>query len=148
MTVPPVARRTPPRWTAWRFTHPDLDDGVPGISVSPLGRIEMVQDTAAVRQSLVLLLSTRPGERVMRPAFGCDLYRLVFAPNDSATAGLAMQFVRQAVERFEPRAGIIHIDAGPAPDDPYLLEIVLDYRPRLGGAADRLVVTVPLQGGV
>jgi len=147
MTIPSVGRRTPPTWTAWRFTHPDLDDGVPGVSIGPLGRIDMVQDAAAVRQSLVLLLSTRPGERVMRPDFGCDLHRLVFAPNDNTAAGLAMQFVRQAVERFEPRAAIIHIDAGPAPDAPDLLEIVLDYRPRLGGAADRLVVTVPLQGG-
>lgn len=147
MTTPSTARRTPPTWAAWRFTHPDLDDGLPGISISPLGRIEMVQDAAAVRQSIVLLLSTRPGERVMRPGFGCDLHRLVFAPNDDTTAGLAIHYVRQAVERFEPRATIIHIDAGPAPDAPDLLEIVLEYRPRLGGAPDRLVVTVPLQGG-
>lgn len=147
MTTPSTSRRTPPTWAAWRFTHPDLDDGVPGISIGPLGRIEMVQDAAAVRQSIVLLLSTRPGERVMRPAFGCDLHKLVFAPNDDTAAGLAMLFVRQAVERFEPRATIIHIDAGPAADAPDLLEIVLDYRPRLGGAPDRLVVTVPLQGG-
>jgi phage baseplate assembly protein W len=134
-------------WTGWRFGHPDLDDDLPGLSVGENGRIELVRDADAIRQALMLLLSTRPGERIMRPDFGCDLARLVFSPNDDTTAGLAMHEVRRAVERFEPRVTILGIDAGPVPDAPDRLQVILDYRPRLGGPADRLVAEVPLQGG-
>ncbi|MFH8251395.1 GPW/gp25 family protein [Microbacterium sp. B2969] len=147
MTIPVPTRRTPPRWTAWRFGHPDLDGGLPGLTVAPSGRLELVRDADAIRQALMILLSTRPGERIMRPDYGCDLARLIFWPNDDTTAGLAMHYVRRAVERFEPRVVIIAIDAGPAPDAPDRLEVTLDYRPKLGGPADRLVAAVPLQGG-
>ncbi|GAB3271146.1 hypothetical protein GCM10027426_05970 [Microbacterium lacusdiani] len=100
----------------------------------------------AVRQSLILLLSTVPGERVMRPDYGCELARLVFWPNDDTTAGLAIHYVRRAVERFEPRVVVLGLDAGAAPDAPDRLQVVLDYHPRLGGPADRLVASIPLQG--
>jgi phage baseplate assembly protein W len=147
MTIQVPTRRTPPVWTAWRFGHPDLGDGLGGLSVGPSGRIELVRDAEAIRQSLMLLLSTRPGERVMRPDYGCDLWRLVFSPNDDTTAGLAIHYVRRAVERFEPRVVILAIDAGPAADAPDRLEVILDYRPKLGGPADRLAAAVPLEGG-
>jgi len=147
MTIQVPTRRTPPVWTGWRFGHPDLDDDLPGLSVGPNGRIELVRDADAIRQALMLLLSTRPGERIMRPEYGCDLARLIFSPNDDTTAGLAIHLVRRAVERFEPRVVILAIDAGPVPDAPDRLQVTLDYRPRLGGPADRLVADVPLQGG-
>lgn len=147
MTMSAPTRRTPPTWTGWRFGHPDLDDDLAGLSVDPTGRIALVRDAAAVRQSLILLLTTRPGERVMRPEYGCELARLTFWPNDDTTAGLAIHYVRRAVERFEPRVTIVAIDAGMVPDAPDQLEVVLDYRPRLGGAPDRLAVAISLQGG-
>lgn len=147
MTIQVPTRRTPPVWTAWRFGHPDLDDDLTGLSVGPNGRIAMVRDADAVRQALMLLLSTRPGERIMRPDYGCDLARLIFSPNDDTTAGLAIHEVRRAVERFEARVVILAIDAGPVPDAPDRLQVILDYRPRLGGPADRLVAEVQLQGG-
>jgi uncharacterized protein len=147
MTIQLPTRRTPPVWTAWRFGHPDLDDDLRGLSVGTDGRIELVRDADAIRQALMLLLSTRPGERIMRPDYGCDLGRLIFWPNDDTTAGLAIHYVRRAVERFEPRVVILAIDAGPVPDAADQLEVILDYRPRLGGPADRIVAAVPLQGG-
>ena len=107
------------RYRAWRFVHPDIvaEEGAAsgGLQVTPRGRIDMVQDDASIRQSLLLLLSTSPGERVMRPDYGCYLRRLVFAPNDDTTAGLAIHYVRQAVGRWEPRVEIIGVDAGRDP---------------------------------
>ncbi|MFN8073812.1 MAG: GPW/gp25 family protein [Kineosporiaceae bacterium] len=137
-------------WTGWRFGHPDLDapdDGGPGLGVAATGAIATVTDADAVRQSLLLLLSTRPGERIMRPTYGCELHKLVFAPNDDTTAGLAIHYVRRAVERFEPRAVVVRVDAGPAPGRPDLLEVVLEYRPRLGGPLDSVTVALALQEG-
>ena len=114
-------------YRAWRFVHPDLDPAAPdqtaGLQLAD-GRLQMVAGADAVRQSILLLLSTRPGERVMRPEYGCDLYRLAFAANDDMTAGLAMHYVRQAVERWEPCAEIVRVDAGRDQDAPERLNIL------------------------
>ena len=102
------------RYRAWRFVHPDfdIDQSAVGLRISNTGAIEMVEAGASVRQAILLLLSTRPGERVMRPTYGCDLHRLVFSPNDDTTAGLAIHYVRQALDLWEPRIDVIRLDAG------------------------------------
>ena len=66
------------RITGWRFGAIGASVEGVGISVTPAGGVAMVSDEAAVRQSIIMLLSTRPGERVMRPDYGCPLHRLVF----------------------------------------------------------------------
>jgi phage baseplate assembly protein W len=104
----------------------------------------MVDGASAVRQSLMLLLSTQPGERIMRPEFGCDLHRLVFEPNDQTTAGLAMHYVRTAIARWEPRVEILGLDAEAAADDLSRLDIVLDYRVRVLLVTDRIVFPVSM----
>jgi phage baseplate assembly protein W len=137
-----------PRYRAWRFVHPDFDrvtEEFAGIVVSPRGAIEMVEEQASVRQAILLLLSTRPGERVMRPTYGCELYSLVFATNDDTTAGLAIHFVRRALTMWEPRIDILHLDANSS-DDGVRLDIVLDYRLRSTQRHDRLTYSVPLAG--
>ena len=50
----------------------------------------LVEGDAVVSQALMMMLGTTPGERVMRPDWGCPLHRLLFQPNDGATAGLAI----------------------------------------------------------
>ena len=132
-----------------RFIHPDLDSSVgeTGMVTTPAGRLEWVQGEQTVRQALLALLSTRPGERVMRPEYGCDLHRLVFEPNDETTAGIVIFHVRQAIERWEPRVEILHLDAGPDPEDPGRLEIALEYRVRFLPEAQRLRWSMPVAGG-
>lgn len=136
------------RYRSWRYAVPRRDE--PGETIGlrrePSGAIETVADDDAVRQSLLLLISTRPGERVMRPEYGCYLHRLVFAPNDDTTAGLAMHYVRQAVERWEPRAQILDVDAVRSPEDPMELHVRLEYRVRATLRRDTLTVGVPLDG--
>ena len=78
-----------------RFVHPDFDAAAPsGLVLGPTGRPALVDGHASVRQALLILLSTNPGERVMRPRYGCDLHRLLVAPNDASilrwtSAGIA-----------------------------------------------------------
>lgn len=133
---------------AWRFLHPDLDAGeaAGGLQISPQGMISMVDGDAAVRQALLLLISTIPGERVKRPEYGCPLHRLLFEPNDDATAGLAIHYVRQAVERWEPRVLVLNIDAGADPEHPELLDITLEYRVRTTGQVQQLGLALDLTG--
>lgn len=135
---------TPPRYRAWRFAHPDL--GGDGLRLLPGVGIEMVAEEESVRQAIGLLLSTVPGERVMRPDYGCLVHRLIFAPNDGTTAGLAIHHVRSALERWEPRIEILALDAAPDPDTPGRLDFLLSYRVRATRRAEQLAFGIDLAG--
>lgn len=136
-------------YRAWKFTDPDsVPEGKPaGLTVSNRGGIEMVEGNAAVRQSILMLLATRPGERVMRPNYGCNLHRLVFSTNEDITAGLAIHYVRQALERWEPRVEIMQLDASRSETFPGQLELYLEYRVRATLQTERLAYAFDLTGG-
>src|ERR1700749_3916402 len=125
------------RSRAWRFVHPDFDvaESATGIQNSATGKIAMVEGAASVRQSILLLLSIRTGERLMRPESGTDLQRLIFSPNDDTTAGLSIHYVTKAVTRWEPRAEIVAVTASRNPHRDSLLDITLQYRLRATGEA-------------
>ncbi len=144
-----------PRWRGIRFLVPGFDAPEPlpgavspalGLTLTARGSLQAVSDRAAVRQALLLVLLTRPGERVMRPTYGCQLHRLVFWPNDDTTAGLAIHYVRQAVERWEPRIDRLRVEASRDPGNPGRLDVTLNYRVRATGEEDRLAVQVDLEG--
>lgn len=63
----------------------------------------------SIRQSILIILGTAKGERVMRPDFGCGIYDLVFEPNTSSTASKVSQVVQEALLFFEPRIDVIDI---------------------------------------
>lgn len=63
----------------------------------------------------------------MRPEFGSELHRLVFAPNNSTTAGLARRYVKEALAMWEPRIETTEIQAYPDPMDTSRLLISIDY---------------------
>lgn len=136
------------RYRAWRYLHPDLDvpEGAAGLRIAPNGRIELVEEEASVRQAILLLLSTVPGERVMRPGYGCALERLIFQPNDGTTAGLALHYVRQALDRWEPRIDVLRLDAERDEGDPTRLDLLLEYRVRSTQREARLLFPVRLAG--
>lgn len=142
------------RYRAWRFAIPSALVSDPdrawtsaGLQTTPAGRIEMVEEDASVRQAIMLLISTSPGERLMRPDYGCSLRRLIFAPNDDTTAGLAIHYVRTAIERFEPRVEIISLDAGRDPERPERLDLELRYRVRATRRVDELHLAFDLEQG-
>ena len=67
------------------------------------GRIALVTAEREIEESIRLILATAPGERPMRPEFGCAVHDYVFAPADASTAGDIAYAVRVALERWEPR---------------------------------------------
>jgi len=116
------------RFRCWQFLPPGLGaDGVSGLRITPQGGIATVEEEASIRQAIQLLLSTVPGERVMRPDYGCHLERLLFEPNDHTSAGLAIHYVRQALQRWEPRIENLNVDAHPSLDHFDCLEIEISY---------------------
>ena len=131
--------------TMLRFGYPG-SGAAPGLSVDPAGRVATIDGDEAIRQSLLMLLSTRPGERVMRPRYGCPLHRLVFQPLDATTAGLAIHYVERAVRLWEPRVAIISIDAQPEPTGEPRLVVTLDYRVHTTQSVESLSFELDLEG--
>lgn len=92
------------------------------------GQIALVSDAEEVEQAIRIILNTAPGQRVMRPEFGCRLHELVFAPNNGQTAGLAERYVREALGRWEPRIALEKVSATTDPDDGARLLVTVLYR--------------------
>lgn len=142
-------------YMALEFVHPDFPRGrgerlepeQHGMRLSPKHSISLVYDEASIRQAILILLTTRPGERVMRPEYGCMLHTLLFAPNDDTTAGLAIHHVRQALERWEPRVRIVRLDAGRNPEAEEVLDIWLEYTVLSSKRTHELVISMALSGG-
>jgi phage baseplate assembly protein W len=132
------------RFTALRFNVRESGAAF-GFQVTPSGRLDTVSGDLAIKQSILLLLSTTPGERVMRPTYGCPLERFVFAPNDETTAGLVIHEVRTAIERWEPRVDIVAINAGPDPYAETRLIVDVTYRSKTTASVEAISVPVQLQ---
>lgn len=130
----------------WRFDFAHEGGDIGAAQRSAAAQPRMVSGEALVRQALMLLLSTRPGERVMRPDWGCALDRVLFQPNDGATAGLAIHYVREAIARFEPRVAVLDIDATSRPAEPAIIALNLLYRHKASGQAETLSVDIDLDG--
>ncbi|MBS1530507.1 MAG: GPW/gp25 family protein [Bacteroidetes bacterium] len=69
--------------------------------------VKMVSDTRDIEESIHLILSTIPGERVMQPEFGCDLKRLTFEIDDSTLIAAFEHLIYHALLNFEPRVNYI-----------------------------------------
>jgi phage baseplate assembly protein W len=103
------------------------------------GRIAMAEHEESIRQAIWLLLGTAPGERMMRPDFGCGIHDLVFGVNTPGTAGRVASEVRQSLLRWEPRIEVLTVDAGADPADPSRLLIKIEYRVRRTNSRFNLV---------
>jgi uncharacterized protein len=111
------------------------------------GRIGLNSYDEHVHQSILLIMQTPPGERVMRPDFGAGLLRLAFEPLGSATASLVQQAVTQALTRFEPRIDVLSVNVATDPTAPGQLEIDLSYRVRRTDAIYNMVFPFFLERG-
>ncbi|ETT57021.1 GPW/gp25 family protein [Paenibacillus sp. FSL R7-0204] len=92
----------------------------------------------SIRESIILILSTARGERVMRPDFGCRLNELVFSPNTMSTATLLRSFIEEALQNWEPRIEVDDITVTPRSDRSEL-EVSIDYSIRASNSKYNLV---------
>ena len=102
------------------------------------GRLPFVAGPEKVRQSIFTLLDTDPGERVMRPDFGCGLRRYLMAPNNPATRAAIARDITQALGRWEPRIQLLDIQVSPT-DDRSMVLIEIHYAQVLDARQDVLV---------
>jgi uncharacterized protein len=91
------------------------------------GAVVMVSEQTDVAQSLEILLSTRPGERIMHPRFGCNLDVLVFEPITTSLIAFVKEMIRTAILYYEPRISVDSINISTAEIHDGLVLIELNY---------------------
>jgi len=79
------------------------------LRIDATGAIALVTREREIRESIGLILGTTPGERAMRPEFGCAIADQVFAGADATTAGRIAYEVRRALDRWEPRVDVVEV---------------------------------------
>ena len=98
--------------------------------IGPQGGIALTHERNEIDQAIHIILSTSPGERVMRPTFGCRLHDIVFDPNNSHTAARARRYVEEALGMWEPRISVVRVDIHHDTDQANCLIIEVDYEVR------------------
>lgn len=73
------------------------------MQINSQGGINVSSQEKKIKESILIILGTQYGERVMRPKFGCNLKSLLFAPNNTGTANLARHYVEEGLTRWESR---------------------------------------------
>ena len=79
------------------------------VATDATGGIALVVREREIEQAIRLILETSPGERPMRPEFGCRVSDYVFAPANASTAGMLSYEVRRALDRWEPRIEVVEV---------------------------------------
>ena len=96
------------------------------VAPDDLGALELAGGPDKVAQSIRIILETEPGERVMRPTFGCGLRRYLMKPNSTAIRTSIKADVAQALATWEPRIVVQGVSVDPG-DDPALVLIRISY---------------------
>lgn len=97
------------------------------LQVNPRGEVSLVTGVTDIEQAIGIILGTIPGERVMRPEFGCRAWELIFSPNNAATQSLLVLYVRQALEFWEPRIELTNVEVESDPNEPSALLVEIQY---------------------
>lgn len=110
--------------------------------VGPEGRMAWSAGEPNIRESICIILGTKPGERLMRPDFGCGLDRYLFEPNDTATLRLIQEEVKRSLARWEPRITLDDIVVATNPSDARAVDITIYYTLIATQRRERLSLTV------
>ena len=101
--------------------------------------VKTVSETDDIQESLHILLSTFPGERVMQPTYGCELRTMVFETLNESTVTAIKDMIERAILFFEPRIRLneIHLETGKLMEG--FITIVLEYTVRATNTRSNMV---------
>lgn len=97
------------------------------MAIDATGGVALVRRERELEDSMRLILATAPGERPMRPEFGCGIHDYVFAPADATTAGRIAYEVRDSLERWEPRVDVVDVIVTTDSQDRACLYVEITY---------------------
>lgn len=109
------------------------------LQVDRRGGIALAKDEQDIDQAIQLILGTAPGERPMRPEFGCGVHDFVFDSIDANTIGRMEEAIRQALERWEPRITVLDVTFDLSHAGNGLLTIDIGYQVRATNTERNLV---------
>ena len=98
------------------------------IGVNQNGEIKKSAYERSIEESIKIILSTKLGERLMRPDFGCRIHELIFAPNSATTQNLAIYYVSEALKKWENRILLQNVDVNENIADETTLVIEIEYK--------------------
>ena len=109
------------------------------LQVDRRGGIALARDETDIEQAIELILATAPGERPMRPEFGCGVHDFVFDTVDATTIGKMELAIREALDRWEPRVIVetVEFDLDEIADGRLIIDI--GYRIRVTNTIRNLV---------
>jgi uncharacterized protein len=122
--------------TGWSFPPAFTKEGV-----------ILVSEYKDISESLYILLSTTPGERIMRPEYGCDLKRLIFEGITASSVGYVKETIRRAILFFEPRIDVEEIKISDADSQKGGVEILITYHVRGTNSRTNMVFPYYLNEG-
>jgi hypothetical protein len=102
-------------------------------------RISFSEGEQSIHESILIILGTAKGERVMRPDFGCGMNELVFAPNNTSTSTMVALNVKEALLKWEPRIEVLNVSAAPDEEEGNRLNIDIEYRVKSSNTKRNLV---------
>jgi phage baseplate assembly protein W len=108
------------------------------------GRLEWPTLEDSVRDLIRVVLSTRPGEQLMRPDFGAGVETLLFEPNTVATRRRIHDLVTASIERWERRVVLDRVDVREVDDDPAAVRVEVVYRLARTGALEAVSLTLQM----
>lgn len=94
------------------------------------GAVSMSGYEKSVEESIRIILGTTPGERAMRPEFGCRINEILFSPNSSRTVSLAVHYIEEAIVKWEPRVILKKVSGEQDTDNPSKVNINISYEIR------------------
>jgi phage baseplate assembly protein W len=109
-----------------------LLDGVEG------GSLRWTPGNQSLRECMINILLTRPGERLMRPEFGAGIRNFIHYPNDETTRALIADAARRALDRWEPRVQVEDVQVRSDPQRLSHVNLSIHYRIRYDGSSERL----------
>ena len=109
------------------------------LQVDRRGGIALARDETDIEQAIELILGTAPGERPMRPEFGCGVHDFVFDSIDASTIGKMETAIRDALDHWEPRVVVETVEFDLSDVDEGRLMIDIGYRIRVTNTIRNLV---------
>lgn len=101
--------------------------------------VKMVAEEEDIRESLIILLSTRPGERTMQPGYGCGLHAMVFEHINESSITEMRDVIERAILFYEPRIELLSIEVETENAYEGRVEILIAYNIRKTNTRSNLV---------
>lgn len=110
-------------------------------------RLMMVSEEEDIKESLLILFNTLPGERIMNPDYGCDLHSQVFERMDEQTKARIIDIVTEAIDNFETRIILEDVDVRISANDESIIFIMVNYTVIQTNARTNIVYPFYLEEG-